>query len=234
MKRRRTGARSLPPAGTQPGGALVGAASRVVARGRTPWREAAFCVVDLELSGLDARSDEIISFGAVPVDNGRVGADRALYGLVRPRRALPEASVLIHGIRMVDLAEAPSVEEAIGPLVEAMTGRVLVAHAARIERAFLGAALRRVGGRLRVPVIDTEVLGRLLMAERGTVPPPFLPLGELVAYLGLPEHRPHHALSDAVTTAQAFLALATHLEEVGTTSVRSMVHASERLTWTGR
>lgn len=234
MKRRPTGARPLPPPGARSGRVVVGSARNVVARGRTPWREAAFCVVDLELSGLDARTDEIISYGAVPVDNGRLGADGALYGLVRPRRALPEASVLIHGIRMMDLEGAPFVEEAIGPLVEAMAGRVLVAHAAGIERAFLGAALRRVGGRLRTPVIDTEVLGRLLMAERGVLPPPFLPLGELVAYLGLPEHRPHHALSDAVTTAQAFLALATHLEDVGTATVRSMVHAPERLKWMRR
>ena len=33
-------------------------------RGRTPWRLAHFCVVDLELSGLDPKHDEIISIRA--------------------------------------------------------------------------------------------------------------------------------------------------------------------------
>lgn len=188
-------------------------------------------VVDLELTGLDARSDEIISFGAVPVEHGRVSADRTLYGFVRPTRLLPEASVLVHGIRMIDLEGAPRLEEAIGPLIEAMTGRILVAHAARIEEAFLSAALRRVGVRLRTPVIDTEVLGRLLMAERGATLPSFLSLHELVAYLGLPEHRPHDALGDALTTAQAFLALATHLETVGTRTVQGLARAGDRLNW---
>jgi DNA polymerase III epsilon subunit-like protein len=34
----------------------------------------------------------------------------------------------------------------------------------------------------------------------------------MVRSLGLPVHRPHHADGDALTTAQAFIALATHLE----------------------
>jgi len=209
-------------------------AKAAVPAGKTPWREAGFCVVDLELTGLDARRDEIISFGAVPIEHGRVAADRTVYGLVRPTSSLSEASVLVHGIRRVDLEDSPALEEAIAPLVAAMTGKVLVAHAARVERAFLGAALRRFGLRLREPVVDTEVLGRLLMAERGATLPYFLRLGDLVAYLGLPEHRPHHALGDALTTAQAFLALASHLEVSGTSTVRSLARASESLVWVQR
>ena len=107
---------------------------------RTPWREARYCVVDLELSGLDPKTDEIIAFGAVPIDGGLVGAGRSLYGLARPTRPLPEASVVVHGIRTVDLDEAPPLELAIRPLLEALAGRVLVAHSAQVERAFLGAA----------------------------------------------------------------------------------------------
>jgi len=196
---------------------------------RTPWRDAGFCVVDLELSGLNPRVDEIISFGAVPIDGGRAGADRTVYGLARPTRPLPEASVVIHGIRTVDLETAPPLETAITPLLEAMTGRILVAHAAIVERAFLGEVLRRQGVRLREPVLDTVALGRLLMAVRGADSPRFLPLGELVRYLHLPEHRPHHALGDALTTAQAFLAIVSHLEAQEPETVGSLARAPDRL-----
>jgi DNA polymerase-3 subunit epsilon len=190
--------------------------------------------VDLELTGLDVRSDEIISFGAVPIDEGRAGAGRVSYGLVRPRRPPPEASVLIHGIRTVDLEGAPPFETAMWPLVEAVTGRLIVAHAAAVEEAFLAVAFAALGLSLHTPLIDTDALGRLLMAERGEHPPRFLPLGELAAYLGLPVHRPHHALGDALTTAQAFLALATHLEARGAGSVRSLAAATDRLRWMRR
>lgn len=195
----------------------------------TPWRDARYCVVDLELSGLDPKIDEIISFGAVPIDGGLAGAGRSLYGLARPTRPLPEASVVIHGIRTVDLEEAPPLDEAITPLLEALAGRVLVAHAAAVERAFLGVALRRQGVRLREPVLDTDALGRLLVAERGDSPPRFLRLGQLADSFGLPEHRPHHALSDALTTAQVFLAIVAHLEKGGPETVGSLARAAERL-----
>ena len=122
---------------------------------RTPWREARYCVADLELSGLDPRRHEIISFGALPIDAGRVRLQGAASGLVRPTRPLAEEAIRVHGIRAADLADAPPLAEALDPLLHAMAGRVLVAHHAAIERAFLGAALRRLGVRLRGPVLDT-------------------------------------------------------------------------------
>jgi len=200
-----------------------------VAVGATPWRDARYCVVDLELTSLDPASGEIVSFGAVSVDDGRVVAHGAVYGLVRPLRAVPEESVLVHGIRSVDLAEAPVIDDAMATLLSAMAGRVLVVHAADVERTFLRLPLRRQGARLREPVLDTQVLGRLLLAERSGAAPRWLSLADLVTALGLPSHRPHHALGDALTTAQAFIAVATHLETFGPVTVRSLARAPTRL-----
>ena len=165
----------------------------------------------------------------MPIDAGLAGAGRSLYGLARPERVLPETSVVVHGIRTVDLEAAPPLDEAILPLLEAMAGRVLVAHPAAVERAFLGPALRRQGVRLRGPVLDTNALGRLLIAERGESPPRFLPLGQLAAELRLPVHRQHNALSDALTAAQVLLAVVSHLEERGPETVGSLAQAQSRL-----
>ena len=200
-----------------------------VDRGMTPWREADFCVVDLELSGLDPRDDEIISFAAVPVSTARAVAGDALYGVVRPTQTLSEESILIHGIRDVDLVEAPPIDEAMQPLIAAMTGRVLVAHVAWVERAFLRRAFARQGIRLREPIIDTYELGRLLSVLRGEDAAP-RSLDELAGRLELPVHRPHHALGDALTTAQVFLALATHLDAFAPETVRSLARARQRAT----
>jgi DNA polymerase-3 subunit epsilon len=181
----------------------------------TPWREAAWCAVDLELTGLDPRADEIISFGAIPIDGGRVRAGAAVAGLVRPAREASEASIRVHEIRPVDVAGAPALAEAIGPLVGAIDGRGLVVHTAEVERAFLGSALRAQGLRLRNPIVDTEVLGRLWLHERDGGLRRRLALSEIARELGLPADRPHTALGDALTTAQVFIALATHLDSVG-------------------
>ncbi len=196
-------------------------------KGKTPWRDARYCVVDLELSGLDPLHDEIISFAAVPIDLGRVIVGGALYGLCRPTRPLPEESVLIHGLRTVDLDEAPPFDEAVQPLLLAMAGRVLVAHVAWVERSFLTRAFERQGIRLREPIIDTYELGRLWALARQQPPAP-RELGELAQSLSLPVHRPHHALGDALTTAQVFIALVTHLDERRSETVRSLARAEQR------
>lgn len=195
---------------------------------RTPWRLAHFCVVDLELSGLDARTDEIISFAAVPVDFGRVVVGSSLYGLCRPTQPLPERSVLIHGIRTMDLADAAPLDEAIQPLITAMTGRILVAHVSWVERSFLSRAFARQGIRLHDPIIDTYELGRLLAFERNEAPSPRA-LDDLARSLRLPVHRQHHALGDALTTAQVFIALATQLERERTETVATLARARDRV-----
>jgi DNA polymerase-3 subunit epsilon len=199
-----------------------------VLTGRTPWRDARYLVVDLELSGLDPRSDEIISFGAVPIDAGRLVAGDALYGLCRPTQSLPEKSVLVHGIRTIDLADAPLLEVATQPLIAALAGRVMVAHVATIERSFLSPVLRRLGVRLHEPILDTYELARLLTFQRHG-PRSQQSLDEVARDLKLPVHRPHHALGDALTTAQVFLALVSHLEEFGPETVRSLARARERV-----
>lgn len=192
----------------------------------TPWRQAHFCVVDLELTGL-GRRDEILAFGALAVDAGRVVAGSAASGLVRPSRPPAPSSVVVHGLRAADLADAPGGPEALAPLLAAMAGRVLVAHHAWVERSFLGRALARGGTRLRGPVVDTFALARLLARlERRPEPP--RDLTALVEGLGLPAHRPHEALGDALTTAQLFVALATRLDARGPETVSSLAAARRR------
>ena len=73
---------------------------------------------------------------------------------------------------------------------------------------------------MREPIIDTFELGRLLSVRRGEDAAP-RSLDELAQRLDLPVHRPHHALGDALTTAQVFLALATHLDAVAPETVRT-------------
>jgi DNA polymerase-3 subunit epsilon len=197
-------------------------------RGRSDWREAAWAVVDLETTGLDPARDEVIAFAVVPVDGAAIRPGAAAHGLVRPAR-MPEAgSIRIHGIRPADLAHAPSPQVARDALLEALTGRLLVAHAAQVERGFLAPLLDGAGVTLRGPVADTRELGRAWLAETrpGTVAPR-LALDELARRLGLPVHRPHHALGDALTTAQVFLALATRLQHRGRLSVRSLIAAQQ-------
>jgi len=200
-----------------------------LSRRSTPWRAASYCAVDLELSGLDPKRHEIISFGALPIEEGRVQLSASVYGLVRPQHALSEASIRVHGMRVADLHDAPPLDVAIDPLLAAMAGRIPVVHVASVERGFLRPALRRQGLRLRASMIDTSVLGLVWLHERDGRGPLHVSLTDLAEALGLPSHHPHDALGDALTTAQAFIAIATHLDARRPETVRSLVSARRRL-----
>jgi DNA polymerase III subunit epsilon len=194
-------------------------------RRRTSWRAARFVVVDLETTGLDPRRDGVISFAAVPVEGGRIVVGETVTGLVRPAAPPPPPSIEVHGLRAQDLAAAAPPPGALEPLVRAMRDRILVAHVAGIERAFLRPHLRLPERWLPRRAVDTALLWRLLGIHRGEGDPGPCSLAELAASLGLPAHRPHDAEGDALTTAQAFLALATHLEAHGRGTVAALTGA---------
>lgn len=185
--------------------------------------------VDVETTGLDPRRDEIISFAAVPVEGGRVALGRAVSGLVRPRAAPPPESIEIHGLRAADLAAAPVSPQALAALADVLRGRIPIAHAAWIDRAFLEPPLGELGESLPRRIVDTAVLWRLLCLDRGEPDPGWCGLSAVAAALSLPSHRPHEAEGDALTTAQVFLALATHLERHGRVSARALAGAERQV-----
>ncbi len=153
----------------------------------------------------------------------------AVGGLASPSRPMDAAAIRVHGLRAADLEGAPPIDEAIQPLLAALAGRVAVVHVAEIERGFLRPVLRRLGLRLRAEMIDTSVLGAIWLNERDGVPPARMALRDLAGALGLPGHRDHDAAADALTTAQVFLALATHLDAKRPQTVRSLAGAEGRL-----
>jgi DNA polymerase III subunit epsilon len=210
----------------QAGAAAEFAGTRRPARG-TPWREARWCALDLELTGLDPRSNDIIAIGAVPIEDGRVVLGGAAYTLVRTDRRSEHGAVLVHKLRLADVADAPSLDEAMELLLELLAGSIPVFHTARVERGFLSPLFS--ARRLRMPdAADTEVLGRAWLRGRDGEAPSWLSLALLARLLRLPEEPPHHALGDALTTAKSFIALASHLDAVEPQTVGSLLDAGSR------
>jgi DNA polymerase-3 subunit epsilon len=191
------------------------------------WLTAPWCAIDLELTRLH-RDGEIIAIGAVPVRDGRAVLGEALYTLARPARSPAHATVLVHKLRTPDLEQAPPLIDGIERLLATLAGCVPVFHTAAVEQAFLGREFRRLG--LRLPAAaDTEALGRLWLGHRDGIQPQSIRLASLAEVLGQRPHRAHHALGDALTTAQAFIALASHLDALQTQTVGRVIGAPSEL-----
>jgi DNA polymerase III subunit epsilon len=193
---------------------------------QTPWSQAGWCAIDLELTGLHPRKNDIIAIGAIPIEEGRVLLGESLYTLVRTTRRSEHGAVLVHKLRVADLADAPPLPEAIDMLLGVLGGRIPVFHTARVETSFLGPLFSR--RRIKLPAAaDTEVLGRAWLARRDGQAPPYVTLERLAVELGQPVEPPHHALGDALTTAKVFIALAALLSDGAPRTVGSLV-APER------
>jgi DNA polymerase III epsilon subunit-like protein len=180
------------------------------------------------MTGLDPSTDQIVAIGAVPIDEGRIQLGAGMYTLVRASKRSQVGAVLVHKLRLADVVDAPSLDDAIDRLLTALAGRVPVFHTAAIESAFLERQFAR--RRVRLPAaVDTEALGRRWLTHRdGAAPAHALSLGRLAGALGQPAETPHHALGDALTTAKLFISLASLLDTVAPQTVGSLMDAGER------
>ncbi len=181
---------------------------------RLPWRQARFVALDFETTGLEA-NDEVVSFGAVPVDEGRVDLGGADYREAAPSVPISARSVTIHELRPRDLAGAPPLADVAEDLARRLDGRFLLTWSADVEIAFLR---RLYGGshrRWRRRTID--VLPLAIADDREaqrTIEGRGYQLGVAATRFGIPLERTHHALDDAFMTAELFLILATRLGDV--------------------
>lgn len=185
----------------------------------SPLSDVPFVALDFETTGLDAGSDEIISIGLVPFDLNRIRLRDARHWLLKPRRAMKEESIVIHGITHTELSDAPDLNRILGQVLEAIAGRIVVVHYRYIEREFLDAALkRRLGEGIRFPVVDTmaqeamlhrQGIGSLLKRLVGRKPES-IRLGDSRNRYNLPHYGQHHALTDAIATAELLQAQIHH------------------------
>ena len=172
--------------------------------------------LDFETTGLDPKHDHIIAAGWVLVRGDRILMRSARE--IRVRDDTPEGvgqSAVIHGILDSDLTDAEGGESLLETLLPELAGRAIIAHAAAIERIFLNALLRKLGGTAILnPFIDTMALERLLIEGNGGSVRDLsgeLTLAACRARRGLPEHQQHSAAADAVAAAELFLVQLAHL-----------------------
>ena len=164
---------------------------------------------DTETTGLELRrGDTVISLGACRIVNGRLLANDAFDHFVDPKRTIPAASTVIHGITDADVAGAQPLNIVLGLFRDYVGDAVMLAHNA----AFDMLAISGHGVHFDMPVLDTLLLSKALdealdghdldtLAKRYD--------------LRFPPNTRHTALGDARVTAELWLALLPRLEARG-------------------
>lgn len=176
----------------------------------TPLDEVPLLAVDVETTGLDAERDRVIAVGWVPVEGLTIdlsGAQRRILGM----RMDVGDSATVHGITDDVVAAGTVPKQVLEELLQALAGRVLLAHHAWIEWGFLSAACQRVhGAPLVVRCVDTLDLQRRVLTEGVGAPAEPLPgavrLWAARERYGLPRYRAHEPMTDALACAELYLA----------------------------
>ena len=201
--RRKRLARRCPP-----GNPLAGFLATPFPDPRRDYREIDYVALDFETTGLDIASDHILSIGTVSVQGDTIDLASAHHQLVHTPQALPEETVTIHRLTDDMVANGIAISDALGTLLAQLAGKVMIAHHANIECGFIRAACQRLfNADWFMPVIDTQQLA-LRRLQRGNIThqPGELRLDRCRANYHLPRHTAHNALSDALATAELFLA----------------------------
>lgn len=200
---------------------------------RQPLTETAFTVIDTELTGLDPDSDEILAIGAIRMIGTHILVGQTLYSTLRPERWSWGTSVPVHGIRPVDVLQAPTVDAVLPALVEFWTGTVIVGYGVELDRRVLERSLARLKmdefPRLWLDIARVE---RWLRSRGGQYPEASTAEGSptlagLAHAEGIAVPAAHHALADAFVAAQLWQRQLTQLlaENVTTVGDLSLIGA---------
>ena len=170
--------------------------------------------IDCETTGLNVRTDEIISIGAVRIVGQRITTSERLELLVRPERGVSSESVRVHRLRERDVAQGLPIDEALKRLMYFIGSRPLVGYYLEFDVAMLNRALFPMLGQ-GLPQAKIEVSGlyydykfkQLQAHQRQASPNIDLRFTTLMNELGLPLRDAHDAVNDAVMAALAFIKL---------------------------
>jgi len=169
--------------------------------------------VDLEMTGLNAGTDAIVSIGWIPIDDGAIDLAGAREVGIEPEAARPVGdSATIHGIRDCDRVGGLDAARALGRMLEALAGRIAVFHHAPLDIGFLERALQReFGFGWRTPWIDTlDWFRRRQLGRDDEAAASSTRLEAVRDHFGLDARTSHNALDDAVACAEVALAMAAH------------------------
>ncbi|WP_105169238.1 3'-5' exonuclease [Pseudoalteromonas sp. T1lg23B] len=168
---------------------------------------ARYLILDLELTGLDAQKDEIVSAAWLVLEQGKVRLDSAEYFLNKEVKALSQSPVY-HGIDEQMLEQGESINSILTRLAAALEGKILVCHNAPLDWAFLKKACQCYDLVLSpLAILDTMAIEKRRLAAR-TEPLNIqsLTLSACRSRYHLPDYAVHNALTDSLATAELLLA----------------------------
>jgi DNA polymerase-3 subunit epsilon len=189
--------------------------------GDQPLCQSRLIILDLETTGLNPFKDEIIAIGAIAINKGVIHfGDQFDLILRRPDLDISE-TVLIHGIGPEALTQGHETEDALLHLLEWMNGDPILAYHSAFDQKFLEKALRNHlsyrAGHLWMDVAELLPASFPDKKARGKG------LDDWADAFGLEVSARHHALADAMATAELTLIALNKAQKDNVKTVQDLV-----------
>lgn len=191
---------------------LVPDGSPVVVNDKGQSIDTTYCVLDLETTGLSAKTEKITEIGIMKVKNGEVLEEFCEF--VNPEKPIPQRVQEITNITDDMVKDAPTIEEMFPKVLEFIKGTVLVAHNATFDIGFLKTVAKDLGYEFDYTYVDTLPLARKLYPELKKHK-----LGKIAEYLKIKVEVAHRALDDVDTTVKVLREMMKTLKERGAKTV---------------
>jgi DNA polymerase-3 subunit epsilon len=163
-----------------------------------------FVVFDTETTGLDVRSDVILSIGAIAIYDNSIVVNDSLELFVE-QNVFKTESVPIHGILKEGKEEKQGETEAVIQFLDFIKDSTLVGHHVRFDIKMVSASLQGMGlGKLKNRSMDTDLMYRKF---KGLHEDQHASLDELCQVFKIQKSDRHTATGDAFITALIFLRL---------------------------
>ena len=172
----------------------------------TPIDRVRFVVLDSETTGLNPRTDRIITIGAVAVEAGDLVLGDSFHSLIRVSQNTP--AVTVHGVTRDESRKGVEEAAALEAFLDYLRDGVIVGHHIGHDVATFNAGYERHWGvQMLNRSLDTMDLALLLERDgafAGRPPIRHFTLDALCERFGVIPHDRHTATGDAFITGQVF------------------------------
>lgn len=173
----------------------------------SPISDIKLLALDIEMTGLDSKKDQMVSIGVIPIINAKIQPKLAQYKLIKIQGTVGQSAV-IHGVLDRHLTDALPLQEVLQWLFEQCQDKVIVAHYASLDLQFLRQSL--VGAARQsfsLFAIDTLLIDKKReLRKHQSLNTSSLRLNACRERYNLPIYNAHNALTDALACAELLLA----------------------------
>ena len=165
-----------------------------------------YLAIDLEMTGLNVKSDRILEIGALRMENGKPTGEFA--ALINPHCPIPETVTQLTGITQEMADGGEELSDVLPRFLEFAGELPLLGHNLSFDYSFLKQAFVNAGQPFDRPGIDTLKLARSFLPKEQKKK-----LTELRTLFGIDTGAVHRAVSDAYAAALVYERLRTDYGE---------------------